>query len=189
MTAEELSGAPQKTFTTAKRGKRLPRFRIKMVQEYTVKTESSPGPSTLPFEDEQEEAESSSAPLKLRPRRSTANLKSYAVPDSDDEAIADDADEMVQHVSAHAKKRKVESNMQQWIKHLSALMREEEKKVCLMSLCALRVTYPFIVQREEETYTSLIGGQQDSGSQGKYIFFCKSALNLTFSCRVNSYVL
>ncbi|THH30656.1 hypothetical protein EUX98_g3535 [Antrodiella citrinella] len=124
LSPEDLSGTPQKSFV-AKRTKR-PRFRIKMVQEYTVKTESSPGPSTLPFESLDVVGESSSS--RPRPRRSTASKKSYAIPDSDDDAIADEQDDMVQHVSAHAKKRKVESNMQKWIKHLTALMKEEEKK-------------------------------------------------------------
>ncbi|KAH8104584.1 hypothetical protein BXZ70DRAFT_596840 [Cristinia sonorae] len=126
LSPEELKGSPQKS-SHLKRGKR-PRYRIKMVQEYTVKTESSPDPSVLlPFQDAVPEEPLSSS-SRARPRRSVASSKNYAVPDSDDEAIADVFDEKVQDVSIRAKKRKVESNMQKWIKHLTALMKEEEKR-------------------------------------------------------------
>lgn len=136
LSPEELNGTPVKSFFH-KRHKR-PRYRIKLVQEYSVKKEEnvkregsvkkerSPSLAALPFESQEMAGEPSTA--RLRPRRSNIN-KSYAVPDSDDDAIADDQDEMVQHVSAHAKKRKAESNMHKWIKHLTALMKEEEKKV------------------------------------------------------------
>ncbi|KAI0335899.1 hypothetical protein GY45DRAFT_1267365 [Cubamyces sp. BRFM 1775] len=70
-----------------------------------------------------------SPPAKKRPRRSVASaVKSYVVPDSDDEAIADGRDESHQHLQRFAKKRRAETNMQRWIKHLALLLKEEQKK-------------------------------------------------------------
>jgi hypothetical protein len=68
---------------------------------------------------------------KRRPRRSAAAVMSYVIPDSDDEAIVEDDDEnaVVVLMTMQAKKRKVESNLQRWIKHLSVLLAEEQKKV------------------------------------------------------------
>jgi len=53
------------------------------------------------------------------------------IPDSDDELIVEDDDEnaMMALMSMQAKKRRVESNLQRWIKHLSALLTEEQRKV------------------------------------------------------------
>ncbi|KAL4073230.1 hypothetical protein V8B97DRAFT_2023022 [Scleroderma yunnanense] len=68
---------------------------------------------------------------RRRPRRSTtAMITSYVIPDSDDELIVEDDDEnaMVVLMSMQAKKRRVESNLQRWIKHLSALLAEEQRK-------------------------------------------------------------
>ncbi|KAG0694532.1 hypothetical protein DFH29DRAFT_985243 [Suillus ampliporus] len=66
---------------------------------------------------------------KRRPRRSAA-VMSYVIPDSDDEAIVEDDDDnaVVVLMTMQAKKRKVESNLQRWIKHLSVLLAEEQKK-------------------------------------------------------------
>jgi hypothetical protein len=65
---------------------------------------------------------------KKRPRRMAAtSVRSYIVPDSDDEAIVNDSDSGRR--SGQARKKKVESNLQQWIKHLSVLLKEEQKKV------------------------------------------------------------
>ena len=66
---------------------------------------------------------------KKRPRRTAAvAIRSYAVPDSDDEDIADEVENTwAMHVDA--KKRKVESNLQRWIKELSVLLKEEQRKV------------------------------------------------------------
>ena len=69
---------------------------------------------------------------KKRPRRSAAStVKSYLVPDSDDESILDEQkpDAMSWAKSKEAGKRKAESNLQRWIKHLTALQKEELKKV------------------------------------------------------------
>lgn len=142
---EELSGAPLKRRPTKRKHTRI---RVKIVSEYTVKTESSPGPSLGLTPPPRSSSGSVSAPIasssssgsretsyevKRRPRRSAASTsKSYVVPDSDDEEIADDEDEMMQHVHAQAKKRRVESNLQKWIKHLSVLLKEEQKKVSLV---------------------------------------------------------
>jgi len=69
---------------------------------------------------------------KKRPRRSaTSTVKSYLVPDSDDESILDEhkPDSMTLAKFKEAGKRKAESNLQRWIKHLTALQKEELKKV------------------------------------------------------------
>ena len=69
---------------------------------------------------------------KKRPRRYAAStVKSYLVPDSDDESILDEhkPDSVSLAKSKEAGKRKAESNLQRWIKHLTALQREELKKV------------------------------------------------------------
>lgn len=69
---------------------------------------------------------------KKRPRRFAAStVKSYLVPDSDDETILDEhkPDSMSLAKSKEAGKRKAESNLQRWIKHLTALQKEELKRV------------------------------------------------------------
>ena len=69
---------------------------------------------------------------KKRPRRSVAStVKSYLVPDSDDESILDEhkPDSVSLAKSKEAGKRKAESNLQRWIKHLTVLQKEELKKV------------------------------------------------------------
>ncbi|KAL1950260.1 hypothetical protein VTO73DRAFT_5384 [Trametes versicolor] len=115
LSAEELSGivpAP---------GKKTRRSRA-------IKCETSPtpappssagaGPSTL--------AKTEGVPASKRPRRSVAtSVKSYVVPDSDDEGIADGRDDSLQRF---AKKRRAESNMQRWIKHLAIMLKDEQKK-------------------------------------------------------------
>lgn len=69
------------------------------------------------------------SPNKKRPRRSVASgVRSYAVPDSDDEDIAD-VEEMTSAMQNIAKRRKVETNLQRWIKELSVLLKEENRKV------------------------------------------------------------
>jgi hypothetical protein len=69
------------------------------------------------------------SPEKKRPRRTAAaTIRSYVVPDSDDEDIAEEA-EITWGMHVDAKKRKVESNLQQWIKELSVLLKEEQRKV------------------------------------------------------------
>ncbi|KAH0586162.1 hypothetical protein H2248_007426 [Termitomyces sp. 'cryptogamus'] len=57
---------------------------------------------------------------RKRPRRTATTIKSYAIPDSDDEGISDDEIE---------KKPKIqESNLQKWIFHLGELLKEEKRK-------------------------------------------------------------
>src|SRR5215471_149948 len=66
---------------------------------------------------------------KKRPRRTAAvTVKSYAVPDSDDEAIVDD-EEIPVVMKREVRRRKIESNLQRWIKQLSILHKEEQRKV------------------------------------------------------------
>jgi hypothetical protein len=73
----------------------------------------------------------SAARGRKRPRRSAASsIKSYAEPDSDDamEGMEDEYQDL-----RTTKNKKVESNLQKWIKHLTILQKEEQKKVmCCM---------------------------------------------------------
>ncbi|THH01557.1 hypothetical protein EW026_g1174 [Hermanssonia centrifuga] len=128
LTLEELNGNCPRSSSR----KRHARIRIKMVTEYTVKTESSPTPPTTQLGSSSAVTAANLPAVtkgKKRPRRSaTSSTKSYIVPDSDDEMIADDADVVMHEVHAIAKRRKVESNLQKWIKHLSVLLKEEQKK-------------------------------------------------------------
>ncbi|OCH86395.1 hypothetical protein OBBRIDRAFT_761400 [Obba rivulosa] len=63
-----------------------------------------------------------------RPRRSaTTSVKSYTVPDSDDEAIMDE-DDVGSSELIRVAFRKVESHMQRWVKHLTLLLKDEQKK-------------------------------------------------------------
>jgi len=74
----------------------------------------------------------SSSRSKKRPRRSAAStVKSYLVPDSDDDSILDEhkPDSVSLAKSKEAGKRKAESNLQRWIKHLTTLQKEELRKV------------------------------------------------------------
>lgn len=66
---------------------------------------------------------------KKRPRRSTAvSIRSYAVPDSDDDAIVGDSG--FSGYSDIDKKKKIkDSSLQIWIKHLAELLKEEQRKV------------------------------------------------------------
>jgi hypothetical protein len=51
-------------------------------------------------------------------------VRSYAVPDSDDDSLADEDVDF----GGQAKKKKVESNLQRWIKQLSILLKDEQRK-------------------------------------------------------------
>jgi len=67
----------------------------------------------------------SSSRGKKRPRRSAATtVRSYAVPDSDDEAIAEE-----EVMDREERKVQPESNLQLWINHLGQLLKEETRKV------------------------------------------------------------
>ncbi|KDR82830.1 hypothetical protein GALMADRAFT_220831 [Galerina marginata CBS 339.88] len=64
---------------------------------------------------------------KKRPRRSAAvPVRSYAVPDSDDEAIAEEHHSAVDNQDEHKPSR--ETNLQLWIKHLTQLLKAETRK-------------------------------------------------------------
>ncbi|KAF8513762.1 hypothetical protein JB92DRAFT_3116073 [Gautieria morchelliformis] len=67
---------------------------------------------------------------RKRPRRTVASAApSYVVPDSDDEAIAEENISYDSQIQRKTKgKAKAESSLQAWIKHLTALLKEEEKK-------------------------------------------------------------
>ena len=65
---------------------------------------------------------------RKRPRRSAAIARSYVIPDSDDDSIAEGGRDVI--TSDFAKTRRCETNLQRWIKHLSLLLKEEQRKVC-----------------------------------------------------------
>jgi len=104
-----------------------------------------------------------SVPSLRRSRRSAAAYaKSYVIPDSDDEEIVEE-DEVNQGWSwfstlvydTRVKKKKEDTNLQLWIQHLTILLKDEEKKVCvILGLCATFLTlmdcFVSIVEREEE---------------------------------------
>ncbi|KIM89376.1 hypothetical protein PILCRDRAFT_813299 [Piloderma croceum F 1598] len=94
--------------------------KLKIKTEVKTEVAQSPVPST-----------SNKAKLDKeirRPRRTTAaTIKSYTVPDSDDDDIAEEA-ETAWAMHVDAKKRKVESKLQRWIKELSVLLKEEQRK-------------------------------------------------------------
>ena len=151
LSPEELNGTIVKH---PKPKKRTSRIKIKMVSEYSVKAETSPTPSLPEASAEASlSTASSSSGSSRRPRRSAASTISYVVPDSDDEAIADDADEIMHEVKVIAKKRKVESNLQKWIKHLTALLKDEQRKVCVSAVGVLTqgLIWFYSVQGDEET--------------------------------------
>lgn len=124
LSSDELEGAPPKIT-----GRMLYARMRAMMTGYPVKTESSPAPSAS---SRVELARLRLPDPAFRPRRGAASsAKNYVVPDSDDDMIADhDEDEIMQQAHAIAKKRRDESNLQKWIKHLSGLLREEQKKAC-----------------------------------------------------------
>lgn len=76
---------------------------------------------TSPSSSSRRPTSPSSRPCK-RPRRTAAeNVRSYAVPDSDEDATMSDGTE--------CKKVVKETNLQQWIRHLGDLLKDEQKKV------------------------------------------------------------
>ncbi|KAH9950579.1 hypothetical protein B0H21DRAFT_722324 [Amylocystis lapponica] len=118
LSPEELTGAVPTT-------KRLRNHKYKVKTECLVRAEASLEPTIAPPIAVPPVEPSSSKPraTRKRPLRSTAMKKSYAIPDSDDEAIAVDG-----KVDEIAKKRRIEENIQRWIKHLTLLLKEEQKK-------------------------------------------------------------
>ena len=120
---EELSGTVQAPTRKTRKSR------------HAVKSEPSPtpgpstaGPSTSASVSRASAGSSQTASSRKRPRRSVAStVKSYAIPDSDDEDIVVDGEDDT--LQRFAKKRKAESNMQQWIKQLTLLFKEEQKKV------------------------------------------------------------
>lgn len=141
LSASELSGASHSKSASA--GNRSRRAR------HAVKSEASPtpgpstaGPSRLAEGSSGSAASGSSSGAgsgssKKRPRRSVAtSVKSYVIPDSDDEDIAGEGED--ESVRRFAKKRKAETNMQRWIKQLDVLLKEEQRKVRSFTALASR---------------------------------------------------
>ncbi|KAH9841569.1 uncharacterized protein C8Q71DRAFT_737681 [Rhodofomes roseus] len=92
-----------------------------------VETDGTPRPpSSLPASPESSGSRGKGSRGRKRPRRTTTLVKSYAIPDSDDENIAGEERDVIE--SDFARKRRCETNLQQWIKHLSVLLKEEQRK-------------------------------------------------------------
>lgn len=91
---------------------------------------------------------------RKRPRRAAAAVPttSYVVPDSDDEAIADgNLDPFFSSEFLTKAKKKTESNLSLWIKHLSILLKEEQRKVGDYYCPYYRAYSRIAVQGQEET--------------------------------------
>jgi hypothetical protein len=67
-----------------------------------------------------------------RPRRSAASVKSYAIPDSDDEPIIELVDE-----DAVDQKSPAGTHLHLWIYHLGELLKAEQSKVRRSFACSL----------------------------------------------------
>ncbi|KAI0345775.1 hypothetical protein BDW22DRAFT_1467054 [Trametopsis cervina] len=122
LSADELNGT-----VVRNRIRRRPRIKVKMVPEYTVKTETSPAPTAVAAPA----GPGPSSSDRRRSRRSAGSSSiSYIVPDSDDDMIADECEDALLRdtVKTVAKKRKVESNLQKWIKNLALVLKEEQRK-------------------------------------------------------------
>ncbi|CCM03531.1 uncharacterized protein FIBRA_05665 [Fibroporia radiculosa] len=115
LTPEELAGITPSTSKTRTR-------RVKVKSECSARQDMSSETSAVIAEALGEKPRGSLRNRK-RPRRSAAaTVRSYVVPDSDDEEIAEDKpDEQV-------KRRRSETNLQRWIKHLTILLKEEQRK-------------------------------------------------------------
>lgn len=87
-------------------------------QTNKVKTEVVQGnvPSSA---SQYDESSTSSSRKRKRPRRSANVIRSYAVPDSEDEAMYDNAEP----------EKKKNGHLQMWIKHLGELLKREQAKV------------------------------------------------------------
>ena len=171
---EELSGAvpppPRRTQRKVRGGAEIPPLpaRLQSLPQASssagvVKHETSPVPgpsfggsasgsssaSAGPSTSRQGGAAGSGS--KKRPRRSVAStIKSYAVPDSDDEDIVMDGEDEGGVMQRLARKRKEESNLQKWIKHLAGLFKEEQRKVrfsALGRLCSCRSWFLLLSSR------------------------------------------
>lgn len=92
--------------------------------KHKVKVEATP--NTLPSSSSPTPAPAANRGKK-RPRRSAAvTVRSYAVPGSDDEAIAEE--DSYFWIDDQEKKKCKETNLQLWIKHLSAILKSETRK-------------------------------------------------------------
>ncbi|KAG6854665.1 hypothetical protein C0991_003313 [Blastosporella zonata] len=87
----------------------------------SVKAEASEFPSSSPRLKREIIPSTSNTRRRKRPRRSATAVRSYAIPDSDDDAIVED-DEVLK------KPKLVESNLQKWILHLGEILKDEERK-------------------------------------------------------------
>lgn len=129
LSPEQLNG----TSSDSKRP-RVSRVRVK-AETPPASLASSSSSSSVAGSSKVKLEKASVSPMKGRKRlrRSAAStVKSYAVPDSDDEAIVDEKpDTFGWDDVKQAKKRRSESNLQRWIKHLTVLQKEEQKKVSL----------------------------------------------------------
>ncbi|EKM49523.1 uncharacterized protein PHACADRAFT_265050 [Phanerochaete carnosa HHB-10118-sp] len=124
LTLEDLSATPSKKGLK----RRYSRASIKIRIAPEVQAEQDTSVTTLRTAEPSSSQPSSSS--TKRPRRSAASsTKQYVVPDSDDDMILDDTDKIVVESNRPSKPRKVETSLQKWVKHLTALLQAEQRKV------------------------------------------------------------
>ena len=116
-----------------------------------MKTEATPTPSMI-LDSPTSGSVGPAKTVRKRPRRSAAIARSYVIPDSDDDSIAEGVRDFV--TSDFAKKRRCETNLQLWIKHLGLLLKEEQRKVCGHADVAEAGFHGVAGKGEEETRTS-----------------------------------
>ncbi|KAI0317788.1 hypothetical protein OF83DRAFT_1119562, partial [Amylostereum chailletii] len=106
-------------------GKIKPKVHVKEEKSIEPLPSSSPGrASTSNTSPSSPRTRTGSVSSRKRPRRSAAtSVRSYAVPDSDDDVIAEEVS--VWHKQP---KRKVESDLTLWIRHLTVLLKDEQRK-------------------------------------------------------------
>lgn len=84
---------------------------------------------------------------KKRPRRTATAVRSYAVPDSDDETIANFDD-------ITKKPKYNETSLQKWVHHLGDLLKEEQRKVGPHTLSSSSADMMF-QYKEEKKYIEM----------------------------------
>ncbi|TFK40782.1 hypothetical protein BDQ12DRAFT_770762 [Crucibulum laeve] len=96
-----------------------------LLNDAVVKKEASS--SSLPPSPASRESPSSSSRGRKRPRRSVAKVRSYALDTDSEDFVMDDYGDF--STFGHSEKKVVkDSNLQQWIKHLTELCKDEERK-------------------------------------------------------------
>jgi hypothetical protein len=87
---------------------------------------------------------------RKRPRRAANAIRSYAVPDSDEDLLFD-YDSMEFNGLDHERRTKIEeTSLQKWVKHLGCLMKEEQRKVLRHFLCSCSRSHAVFMQYQKQ---------------------------------------